>query len=49
MVVLGRGGGFFIFFAPQTKAPFLSGLKRGGLEHTGKSWSSLKEGDFSCF
>lgn len=25
----GDGGGFFIFFAPQTKAQFLSGLKRG--------------------
>lgn len=42
------GGGFFIFFAPQTKAQFLSGLKRG-LVHAGKSWSSLKEGHVSCF
>lgn len=45
-----RGGGFFIFFAPQTKAQFLSGLKRGvgGGAHR-EELEFLKRGEHQLF
>lgn len=45
----GDGGGVLHLLCSSDKSPVPFRVEKGGLEHTGKSWSSLKEGDFSCF
>lgn len=47
-VVAGVGRGFFISFAPQTKAQFLSGLKRGLVAHR-EELEFLKRGGHQLF